>query len=581
MGFALVLAVAAAMLAWTWGTWPQLLVDFGRELYVAWRLAAGDILYRDIAYFNGPLSPYVNATWFRWFGPSLRNLVALNLLVTLGTAGALHALLSRIAGRSAALAGTLAFVLAFAFNHVEAIGNDTFVAPYSHEATHGMLLSLLALLALARPNAWSAAASGLACGLVFLTKAEIFLALVPGVGVALFLGRDPRGERALLRDAALLVAAALVPVLVAVALLARALPLAEAIRGALGSWTSVFRPEVSGLYYYRDAMGLVGIGENLSVILVWSAGCLAYAVLATGSAMAVGRTASMSGRAAAAVAVTVYLVLAALPVGWIALARALPVLLAILLAIALARACSGRTEMTGAIPFLIFGFLLLAKIAFRVRLDEYGFVLAMPASLALVCTLVEWWPRAMPSADARRFLRAANIGALLLVATVLTGIAKRRIEQHHVPIGSGGDRFLATDEATTVAPLLDDIEKRIGPDETLAVLPEGIMINYLARRVNPTGHLNFMPPEFAIFGEAAIERAFADSPPDWVVLVSRPVDEYGMRGFGADFGVGLSRWVGRHYQTEATYGAAPDRWPGEFGLALLRRNGTPRADDPR
>ncbi|HEY1628509.1 MAG TPA: hypothetical protein VGF52_01550, partial [Tepidisphaeraceae bacterium] len=42
------------MLAWTWGTWPDPIVDFGRELYVPWQLTQGKILYRDIAYFNGP-----------------------------------------------------------------------------------------------------------------------------------------------------------------------------------------------------------------------------------------------------------------------------------------------------------------------------------------------------------------------------------------------------------------------------------------------------------------------------------------------------------------------------------------------
>jgi len=39
-----VIAIAAgAMLRWTWGTWPDVLVDFGRELYVAWRLAEGEV----------------------------------------------------------------------------------------------------------------------------------------------------------------------------------------------------------------------------------------------------------------------------------------------------------------------------------------------------------------------------------------------------------------------------------------------------------------------------------------------------------------------------------------------------------
>ena len=48
-GPALLTSIAAAMVAWTWGTWPDLLIDFGRDLYVAWRIAEGETLYRDFS----------------------------------------------------------------------------------------------------------------------------------------------------------------------------------------------------------------------------------------------------------------------------------------------------------------------------------------------------------------------------------------------------------------------------------------------------------------------------------------------------------------------------------------------------
>src|SRR5258705_2739607 len=81
VGPAVVAVTGIVMLAWSWGTWPDVMVDFGRELYVAWRLANGQRLYADLAYFNGPLSPYVNGLWFRLFGASLRTLVAANIVV--------------------------------------------------------------------------------------------------------------------------------------------------------------------------------------------------------------------------------------------------------------------------------------------------------------------------------------------------------------------------------------------------------------------------------------------------------------------------------------------------------------------
>ena len=49
--------VFAALLWWSWRRWPDPLVDFGRELYVPWRINAGQVLYRDLASLFGPLSP--------------------------------------------------------------------------------------------------------------------------------------------------------------------------------------------------------------------------------------------------------------------------------------------------------------------------------------------------------------------------------------------------------------------------------------------------------------------------------------------------------------------------------------------
>jgi hypothetical protein len=79
------LAILAAVSAWqlvvSWRRWPDPVVDFGRELYIPWRLAEGAVLYRDVDDFYGPLSQYFNAALFRIFGPGLMVLVTANLVV--------------------------------------------------------------------------------------------------------------------------------------------------------------------------------------------------------------------------------------------------------------------------------------------------------------------------------------------------------------------------------------------------------------------------------------------------------------------------------------------------------------------
>lgn len=58
-----IVSTFAAMLAFSWGKWPDVLVDFGHELYRPWQLSQGKALVRDIAWgASGPLSPYWNGS---------------------------------------------------------------------------------------------------------------------------------------------------------------------------------------------------------------------------------------------------------------------------------------------------------------------------------------------------------------------------------------------------------------------------------------------------------------------------------------------------------------------------------------
>ena len=66
----LVATTAVALALRTRRMWGDPVVDFGREVYVAWRVSEGADLYRDVAHFNGPLASYANAAWFDVMGCS-------------------------------------------------------------------------------------------------------------------------------------------------------------------------------------------------------------------------------------------------------------------------------------------------------------------------------------------------------------------------------------------------------------------------------------------------------------------------------------------------------------------------------
>ena len=64
-GPALIGAALVSLFLFTWRGSTDELIDFGRELYLAWRITEGDHLYSDLRYEYGPLSPYVNALVYR------------------------------------------------------------------------------------------------------------------------------------------------------------------------------------------------------------------------------------------------------------------------------------------------------------------------------------------------------------------------------------------------------------------------------------------------------------------------------------------------------------------------------------
>ena len=139
-------ALAAYCVATSWRRWPDPLTDFGNELYRPWRISQGAVLYRDMDSFYGPLSQYINATIFALFGSGMMHLVWANLIVLGAILMTLYCLLHRAWGGCAALLASTLFLNVFGFSD----SNYNYVAPYSHETTHGLLILLLLLAALER-----------------------------------------------------------------------------------------------------------------------------------------------------------------------------------------------------------------------------------------------------------------------------------------------------------------------------------------------------------------------------------------------------------------------------------------------
>jgi hypothetical protein len=569
----------AGMLWWTWGTWPDPWVDFGRELYTPWMLTRGKVLYRDLAWFNGPLSAYVNAAWFGIAGVSLRSLIVLNLAVLAGLTALIHALYRAIATPVAALLAATVFLVLFAFGEYADVGNYNYLTPYSHEIVHGLALSLLALWCLKQfvfttRVRWLAGA-GFAVGTTLLTKPEIFVATAAAIGSGLLLA----GRGALLRgwrDVARFATAALVPVAVAVGLLSRALGTTVAVRSVLLPYRLASSGRIRSLTFYQMMSGVATPAESSEKLLL---ACLVGAALVAAAVFAAFRARRYRTEVTAAAVLALFAI--ALPNGRFITENAalpLPVFVGLMGAgllnrmhreFTLTRHLSPSHIVT--LTVIVFSWVLLLKVVLGVRLSRYGFVLAMPATLTSVVCLVDWVPAALERRHADGLLfRGLSLGALAVVVLVFTATHQRRIATERVAVGTGADRFVADARGVPLQRTVDDVRRRLGPGARLAVLPEGVMVNYLTRVPSSSEFVSFMPPEAAMFGEDSLLRSLQRDPPEFIAIVQRPIDEYGYSGFGQDFAPALAAWIRSHYHVDTSVPGVGDG--GAFAVQLLRRS---------
>jgi len=572
-----VAAVFLALLGHTYRGWTDVTVDFGRELYVAWRIASGEVLYRDIAWLSGPLSAHVNALVFRAFGASLTALALWNTALAAVTFGLVFALVGRYTSRGTAALVTSVAIVVFAFGQHGGIGNYNYVTPYSHEVVHGVLAGALGLVALQvaarRSSARYALLAGLALAASFATKAEPFVATAAGMGA--FTAFQPTGSR--MRLATRVLTGFCVGASVALALLARQLPLREALTGLLGAWPYVLHGGVTEAAFYERLAGIDRRAGELRTTLAWTAAwlCALVPALLTRRALGPRWTASTaSGLAHFVVALGIVLVFIDVEDVY-DVGRPTALCLAVVLGSQVLHAvrarASPRPAQVEALSWSAFALALLLKLGLKQTWIFYGFVHALPAFVICAAAL-HHLVRARPSGASPVHSTSARwwIAGLLVALAVVHARSLSMWHGYKVnQVGRGADRILADGRGDEVAAALHWLDENTEPDTTVLVLPEGLSLNYWSRRRTPLRFIGFMPTELQLLGEASIVHALEQSPPDCVLLVHKDTSDYGVQFFGRDYGRALGGWIGERYEPVALFGSLPFN-DSRFGIVALR-----------
>lgn len=593
--------VIVALTVWSWRRWPDLLIDFGHELYIPWRLSEGDVLYRDIHFLMGPASQLWNALLFQIFGVSFTTLIFANLTIVTGITALIYFLFLRECGEFPATVICLVFLCLFGFSQFQQIGNYNYIAPYRHEMTHGFALCLLEIFFLIRAfetdRTRLLGLAGACVGATALMKIEVFLAAAGAacVGLEFFVLRHtpviPQTHR--LRRAVECVAwvsgGAVAALSVGLLILKFHAPQGNAIQQAFEGWRLAFNPQFTRDYpMYRALMGIDVLGASL-LRVGGAVVALIGAIVAGVAGEALLRRVHSSRTVLCAVLAIVTLLGSQLLFSdnaWIEAALPLP-LVSLIAVVAcqvyfLRRSVHVDSQVERRACFLgiwaTMSLLFLPKMIFNTQFGHYGFVLAAPATLLLVYGLLVEIPRRL-----QRWKLPGDVFRAILMPLVASCVLSFGLQSDATyrartfPVGTGGDVIYCNPDqdphTQATGAILDLLRQKMSDEDTLLVLPEGSTLNYLLRRRNSTPYLILNPFEMAACGgESAVLHRIRAHPPDWIVLYISGMQDHGRNYFGEPgYGAEIFEWMTREYLNERTLDVKDAEGAIRLRIMVVRR----------
>ena len=402
----LLVAAGLLMAHISWLKWPDLVIDFGEQAYIAWRLSEGSVLYRDIVYFYGPLSSYIHAFLFNLFGPQLIVLIIFNLILVAALTLSIYRLFLFMGSRLSATVAGLTFLTVFAFAQYLWMGNHNFICSYVYDVTHGIFLSFLAAgqfvkFAKTRQNA-KLVFLGLLSGLVLLTKIEVSLAWTTAVlaGLILLFKTWKCTLREWRNYAALFCFGLVLPFLLFTFYFAYHMGWSQGLQAMFGPWAYVFSTDIGSLAFYKGVMGTDALGENLILILKYFFSWALFLLILGVFNHALRKPAARFPLLGVLAIILFLLALQTfqLLIPWLELLRPLPFIMLGAATVLCFRLWKRNEDSGDLVPNLtlavltLFATVLLLKIFFKTHVYHYGTALAIPATLIFFKLLIDDLP---------------------------------------------------------------------------------------------------------------------------------------------------------------------------------------------
>jgi hypothetical protein len=554
--YAIGLLGLAALWTWqlyaTWGTWGNLTIDSGREMYVPAVLAEGRTLYRDVWFPYPPAAPYFNSWLYRLFGTHLNTLYWAGCLSALGSAVFLyligvHLSVSRIGWT----AGAVLLLEAFSSSLF------SFPLPYSFATVYGCLTACafgwVALKTLESTGwYWMFVAGGLAA-IAQLLKPEFGFALYITLGLLVALRGFRSGRMtSVFRDIVAISPGIVLCVLTAGWMI------------SIGGVDFITQENLAGwpTSYFMKTYGrswLAVTGAALSIGALDQA--LARGVFPATILLGLSSVFRWTQRNTWSILIRIAVFLGAFAyaalflklkphelVGALSFPKEMAFYVALAAAAGWVRFCVRPGERDVAIPMLLtFACLVASRVFFQMRSDEYAIYYNGPVVLSYLLVV----SAVIPKPPRPRY--AATLVELVICVMCLGVIAQAHLawpRKGLVPLSTRrGTMWVYKSLAESHGLAIAFMQAKAAEGEYVLSIPEDTSLYFLSETHCPTRVYQFVPGVVAP-GKMTMDtlREIERKHVRYLLWSNRRFDEYGVSVFGRDFDQDLGAYFTSHYR---------------------------------
>ncbi len=211
--------------------------------------------------------------------------------------------------------------------------------------------------------------------------------------------------------------------------------------------------------------------------------------------------------------------------------------------------------------FLIFMFIIIIssiRATFFLMFNVYG-IFSLPL-LLIACSIftVEIVPNLFKSIE-RKYIERAFVVIIFIMTMhniiVLEAFAHNRIllktergftYKSSIFLPDIG-MIIGRSEAIALNETINYIKTNLKGDESIWVIPEGVIINFLTNHPSKSIYDTINPPYMQGFGEHRIINDIKSDPPDYIIINTRNTEEYGYKYLCSDYGFEVCKYIKSSY----------------------------------